>query len=185
MNANNRGRRSRGRAGKHRTGNRVANRISEPTASRLVIPPNDPKVGSSSVLQTRRTQSYYLSGASTGTVTVAQALANSGLSTSTRFRFKKVLVYFQGTAGVTSADTDRTITVTDALPNNDGLILRDAGVEGATRPCAGYIPSEIDRMTTYSTTSTQSLFSYTGSYGASSGSEQITLVLTLEMRVSL
>ncbi len=136
---------------------RRANQTLPRAAARIYRGPADPPSGTLTVLQRREVHSHVtFASASSGSVTVAQFLAGAqGGSTITHIRFLRLSVYAPSlTTG------DMTLTVADALPQNDGLVLSDTSTVGAARAQGGFYPTALDQMNFLVNTS-QSLFLWT------------------------
>jgi len=155
----------------------------EATASRLVRGPNDPPEGTPSVVQTIRQVAGVSTTGTSGTVTVANfytALASqTGVTIPTQYRvkIKRIGVY----SGEGSDFLGSVLTVTDLLPNNDGLIITDSGTAGQSRAQCSYVPTLLDRMASLSATSTQAIFSW-ATTATLPQTATLTVVLTVEAR---
>ncbi len=128
----------------------------------MFIPPNDPPPGTPSVVQRLRLTAPISVSASTGsTYTVANLLGavTPTLPSTYNVKFQRLMVYFPST---NATSTESPFVIVDLLPNNDSLTITDSGIIGQSRPAIGWVPTSLDRMQTFFTSSTQPVFVWTG-----------------------
>lgn len=144
--------------------------------AKAFVPPQEPRSGSASLMQTIRVQSNITFAASTGTtVTFSNFLGNiNGFTTGGMIKLLKLSVYAPTNAA------DFSFTVTDLLPNNDGLVMMDSGTTGAARAAVGWIPTELDRVTTH-VSGAVPIFSWTSNLALTG---QMVIVATIQLRLS-
>ncbi len=150
--------------------------IHKAQCAKQFVPPQEPRNGSASVMQTIRVQSNITFAASTGTtVTFANFLGNiNGFTTGGMIKLLKLAIYAPTNAA------DFSFTVTDLLPNNDGLVMMDSGTTGAARAAVGYVPTELDRVTTHISGAVP-IFSWTSNLALTG---QMVIVATIQLRLS-
>lgn len=170
------------RKNNNRNSNRNTNRnrktgiLHRAQSAKPFVPSLEPRSGTPFVMQTIRVQSNITVTASAGaTVTFAGFLGNISGFSGGSIKLLRLAVY-----GPTSA-TDYVFTVTDLLPNSDGLVMQDTGTTGAARPSVGWVPTELDRITTHTSAGAISMFSWTAS-AAQTG--QLAIVATVQLRSS-
>lgn len=138
------------------------------------IPPQEPLPGTPFIMQTIRVSSVIPVAASTGaTVTFAGFLGNINGFGGGVIKLQRLAVYGP------SHTADYNFQVTDLLPNNDGLILTDSNTVGAARPSVGWIPTELDRITSHTSSGTVNMFSWTSSVAITG---QLVVVATIQLR---
>jgi hypothetical protein len=77
-------------------------------------------------------------------------------------------------------DTENELTVTDQLPNNDGLIMRDAGTFGQSRASCAWIPTRRDRETVMPIAGAPTIFAWTTTQAIDS----LTVVIRAHVRMA-
>lgn len=156
--------------------NRRTGIVHRAQSSKPFVPSLEPRSGTPFVMQTIRVQSNITATASTGaTVTFAQFLGNINGFAGGSIKLLRLAVY-----GPTHA-VDYVFTVTDLLPNSDGLVLQDSGTTGAARPSVGWVPTELDRITTHTSSGTVNMFSWTSNVAVTG---QLAIVATVQLRSS-